>query len=131
MHIDYTLKTKPKMYLMYYLVEYVKQIIFNVQCFKKINNCNTAFIVGFFLICRKILKFLQLNFKIADNQKELINKYYSEHSKTVNYLKTQCNRMLYYNYTCRHTEVVRCIYLSLKYIICMYYHACAHILFKR
>ncbi|KAI5182285.1 hypothetical protein PAEPH01_2880 [Pancytospora epiphaga] len=39
--------------------------------------------------------------------------------------------MLYHDYTRRHNEVVRCIHLGLKYIIYMYYHACAHILFKR
>ncbi|KAI5171245.1 hypothetical protein PAEPH01_1589 [Pancytospora epiphaga] len=39
--------------------------------------------------------------------------------------------MLYHDYTRRHNEVVRCIHLGLKYIIHMYYHACAHILFKR
>ncbi|KAI5169306.1 hypothetical protein PAEPH01_0598 [Pancytospora epiphaga] len=50
-------------------------------------------------------------------------------SKTVDHLATQCDRMFYHDYTRRHNEVVRCIHLSLKYII--YYHACVHILFKR
>ncbi|KAI5176033.1 hypothetical protein PAEPH01_2223, partial [Pancytospora epiphaga] len=34
-------------------------------------------------------------------------------SKTVDHLATQCNRMLYYDYTRRHNEVVRCIHLGL------------------
>ncbi|KAI5173358.1 hypothetical protein PAEPH01_1913 [Pancytospora epiphaga] len=50
-------------------------------------------------------------------------------SKTVDHLATQCDRMLYHDYTRRHNEVVRCMHLDLKYII--YYHACVHILFKR
>ncbi|KAI5169570.1 hypothetical protein PAEPH01_0822 [Pancytospora epiphaga] len=52
-------------------------------------------------------------------------------SKTVDHLATQCDRMLYHDYTRRHNEVVRCIHLDLKYIIYMYYHTCVHILFKR
>ncbi|KAI5170270.1 hypothetical protein PAEPH01_1292 [Pancytospora epiphaga] len=47
------------------------------------------------------------------------------------YLATQCDRMLYHDYTRRHNEVVRCIYLDLKYIIYVYYHVCVHTLFKR
>ncbi|KAI5169957.1 hypothetical protein PAEPH01_1125 [Pancytospora epiphaga] len=31
-------------------------------------------------------------------------------SKTVDHFATQCDRMLYHDYTCRHNEVVRCIY---------------------
>ena len=33
--------------------------------------------------------------------------------KTVDHLATQCDRMLYYDYTRRHNEVVRCIHLGL------------------
>ncbi|KAI5175867.1 hypothetical protein PAEPH01_2200, partial [Pancytospora epiphaga] len=43
-------------------------------------------------------------------------------SKTVDHLATQCDRMLYHDYTRRHNEVVRCIHLGPKYIIYMYYH---------
>ncbi|KAI5176647.1 hypothetical protein PAEPH01_2410, partial [Pancytospora epiphaga] len=46
-------------------------------------------------------------------------------------LATQCDRMLYHDYTRRDNEVVRCIHLDLKYIIYAYYHACVHTLFKR
>ncbi|KAI5168451.1 hypothetical protein PAEPH01_0143 [Pancytospora epiphaga] len=34
-------------------------------------------------------------------------------SKTVDHLATQCDRMLYHDYTRRHHEVVRCIHLGL------------------
>ncbi|KAI5170892.1 hypothetical protein PAEPH01_1528 [Pancytospora epiphaga] len=34
-------------------------------------------------------------------------------SKTVEHLATQCDRMLYHDYTRRHNEVVRCIHLGL------------------
>ncbi|KAI5176572.1 hypothetical protein PAEPH01_2370, partial [Pancytospora epiphaga] len=34
-------------------------------------------------------------------------------SKTVDHLATQCDRMLYHDYTRRHNEVVRCIHLGL------------------
>ena len=33
--------------------------------------------------------------------------------KTVDHLATQCDRMLYHDYTVRHNEVVRCIHLGL------------------
>ncbi|KAI5169742.1 hypothetical protein PAEPH01_0961 [Pancytospora epiphaga] len=36
-----------------------------------------------------------------------------EFLKTVDHLVTQCDKVLYHNYTRRHYEVVRCIYLSL------------------
>ncbi|KAI5169411.1 hypothetical protein PAEPH01_0686 [Pancytospora epiphaga] len=49
----------------------------------------------------------------------------------VDYLATQCDRMLYHDYTCRHNEVVRCIHLRFKYVIYMYYRTCVHTLFKR
>ncbi|KAI5170479.1 hypothetical protein PAEPH01_1465 [Pancytospora epiphaga] len=52
-------------------------------------------------------------------------------SKTVDRLATQCDRMLYYDYTRRHNEVVRCIHFEFKYIIYMYYHPCVYTLFKR
>jgi hypothetical protein len=36
-----------------------------------------------------------------------------ERMKSVDHLATQCSRMLYYDYTWRHNEVVRCIHLLL------------------
>ncbi|KAI5168288.1 hypothetical protein PAEPH01_0001 [Pancytospora epiphaga] len=36
-----------------------------------------------------------------------------ERRKTVDHLATQCDRMLYHDYTRRHNEVVRCMHLSL------------------
>ncbi|KAI5180300.1 hypothetical protein PAEPH01_2732 [Pancytospora epiphaga] len=51
--------------------------------------------------------------------------------KTVDHLATQCDRMVYHNYTRRHNEVVRRIHFEFKYIIHIHYHACVHTLFKR
>ncbi|KAI4292954.1 hypothetical protein PAPHI01_2228 [Pancytospora philotis] len=37
----------------------------------------------------------------------------NERAKTVDHLATQCEKMLFHDYTRRHNEVVRCIHLSL------------------
>ncbi|KAI5168776.1 hypothetical protein PAEPH01_0409 [Pancytospora epiphaga] len=55
----------------------------------------------------------------------------NKRSKTIDNFATQCDRMLYHDYTRRHNEVVHCIHFGLKYIIYMHYHICIHILFKR
>ncbi|KAI5170906.1 hypothetical protein PAEPH01_1542 [Pancytospora epiphaga] len=57
--------------------------------------------------------------------------YCKKRPKTVDHLATQCDRMLYHDYTRRHNEVVRCIRFEFKYIIYMYYHPSVHSLSKR
>ncbi|KAI5170389.1 hypothetical protein PAEPH01_1390 [Pancytospora epiphaga] len=52
-------------------------------------------------------------------------------SKTDDRLATQCDRMLYHDYTHKQNGVVRCIRLDLKYIIYMYYYKCLHTLSRR
>ncbi|KAI5169545.1 hypothetical protein PAEPH01_0799 [Pancytospora epiphaga] len=52
-------------------------------------------------------------------------------SKTVDHLATQCDRMLYHDYTRRHNEVVCCIHFGLKYIIYMHYCVCVYTLSRR
>ncbi|KAI5169409.1 hypothetical protein PAEPH01_0684 [Pancytospora epiphaga] len=52
-------------------------------------------------------------------------------SKTVNYLATQCDKMLCHDYIRGHDKVVRCIHLNLKHIIYMYYHECVYTLSRR
>ncbi|KAI5173473.1 hypothetical protein PAEPH01_2009 [Pancytospora epiphaga] len=55
-------------------------------------------------------------------EEPIIYPYCKERSKIVDYLATQCDRMLYHNYTQRYNKVIRCLHLN----FCTKYRIKAH-----